>query len=337
MLAVTFTGSHRPRVADVAEPLAGPAEVVIEVGYCGICGSDLHASAPEFRKGVVMGHEFAGEIVEVGPQVSGWRTGERVSVNPNGVYCGTCTACLRGLHNLCPRIWDHVVGLARPGGMTRYVSVPSQTLHRLPDSVSTQRGAWAEPVAVALRTVRRSEISVGESAIVFGAGPIGLLVTQLLKTAGAAEIAVVEPNPVRASLALSCGATSAIDPGVQRIQEMFPDPLAAPSHAFECTGIPEVMNSAVAALAPRGRVTVTGLARSAPVYRPQDLLFKEIEIRGSFIYDQEFDEAISLLARGVVDVDSLTTGVVGVVDGPAAFERMLNSTDTVKMLIAASD
>jgi 2-desacetyl-2-hydroxyethyl bacteriochlorophyllide A dehydrogenase len=334
MIGVVFGGDHRPQVQELPEPTPGPDEVLLHVHFCGICGSDLHAAPPDFQVGVTMGHEFAGEVVAVGRDVRGWRVGDRACVNPNGDWCGRCWACRHGLHNMCPHIWPTVVGLARNGGMAPLAAVRDRLLHRLPDEVSTRHGAWVEPLAVALRTVRRSELAVGDPAIVFGAGPIGLLVTTLLRAAGATEITCVEPNKARAVAALAAGADHVVDPSETPVEEHFPDPVNAPAHAFECTGVAEVLRSAVKVLRPHGRVTVTGFARRSPLFDAADLLFKEIEIRGSFIYDDEFPAAIELLARGGVDVDSLTSAVVDVGDGPAAFNRMLTSADTIKVLLA---
>jgi 2-desacetyl-2-hydroxyethyl bacteriochlorophyllide A dehydrogenase len=334
MQAVVFGPDRKPHVQEVSEPVPAADEVLLRVGYCGICGSDLHASTPDFRVGVTMGHEFAGEIVEVGADVEGWRTGDRACVNPNGDWCGACDFCRQGLYNMCPSIWDTVVGLVRNGGMAPLAAVKARTLHRLPDAVTPKQAAWVEPLAVALRTVRRSGLTVGNPALVFGAGPIGLLVIKLLRAAGASTITAVEPNDARAKAALGAGADHVIDPTRGPVEEYFPDPLSAPAHAFECTGVANVVRTALQVLRPHGRLTITGFAREDPSFRSSDLLFKEVEIRGSFIYIDEFPAAIDLLARGAVDVEPLTTEVMDFGSGPEAFAKMLPSSSTIKILLS---
>jgi threonine dehydrogenase-like Zn-dependent dehydrogenase len=337
MRAVVFGADGKPHREDVPEPRPAADEVLLKVGYCGICGSDLHSAEPDFRPGTTMGHEFSGEIVEIGASVEDWAVGDRVVVNPNGDWCGTCGFCMQGHFNMCPLIWDNVIGLARNGGMAPLAAVRARTLYRLPDAVTLRQGAWVEPVAVALRTVRRSGIALGDDAIVFGAGPIGLLVVKLLRAAGAGRITAVEPTRARADAALAAGAHAVIDPTATSLNEAFSDRLAAPAFAFECTGVAEVVNAAVSVLRPHGILAVTGFARKNPFFDAADLLFKEIEIRGSFIYTSEFSGAIDLLARGAIDVEPLISGVLDFGNGLTAFDQMLNSNSTIKVLMTDLD
>jgi threonine dehydrogenase-like Zn-dependent dehydrogenase len=334
MKAVVFT-SQGEVLRDVPEPIPNANEVLISVEYCGICGSDLHAAEPDFHDSVIMGHEFAGTIVGIGRDIDDWAIGQRVSVNPNGDWCGQCDACRAGSPNMCPHIWETAVGLARDGGLARLASVRARNLHLLPDEVSTKQGAWVEPLAVALRTVRRSGLRVGDDAIVFGGGPIGLLVTSVLRRAGAGTITLVELSEERRRIGRVMGASQVIDPAAQDLEKLFPDRFAAPSIAFECTGVAEVTRQAVSMLRPHGRLMVTGFSRTDPMFRAADLLWKEIEIRGSFIYVAEYEAAIGVLARGEVDIDQLTTATVPVESAVDAFAAMRSSTSAVKFLIGA--
>jgi threonine dehydrogenase-like Zn-dependent dehydrogenase len=218
--------------------------------------------------------------------------------------------------------------------MAPYATVRARTLHRLPESVSLRQGAWVEPLAVALRTVRRSGIALGDDAIVFGAGPIGLLVTKLLRATGVSHITAVEPTATRAEAARAAGADIVLDPTTTSLEEAFPDPFRAPGFAFECTGVASVVKSAVRSLRPHGRLMVTGLAREDPSFSAADLLFKEIEITGSFIYTDEFPAAIDLLARRVVDVEPLISDVLDFGEGLQAFDQMLHSSSTIKVLLS---
>lgn len=332
MKAIVFEGGGE-LFTDVPEPELHENQLMLDVAFCGICGSDLHAGEPDFHPGTVMGHEFSAVVSEVGPGITGWSVGDRVCVNPNGGSCGSCVFCTAGEVTMCPAIWENVIGLARNGGLARRVAVPARMVHKLPDSVSLEMGAWVEPLAVALRTVRRSQASMGDKAVVFGAGPIGLLVTMLLREAGLAEVTVVETSAERRTKASEVGATYVVDPVAVDPVDHFSTPATAPAFAFDCTGAAQVTETAVRVLRPHGRLTVTGFARKPPFYQTADLLFKEIDIRGSFIYVEEFAMAIDLLARGVLDLTPLISGIVDLSGATDAFASMRSSPSAVKYLI----
>lgn len=335
MQAVVFGANEHESLGDAPIPQARPGEVLIKVDYCGICGSDLHAAKPDFHVGVTMGHEFSGTIADTGPEVSDWQAGERVCVNPNGNWCGVCGPCRSGSVNLCLNIWDTIVGLAQNGGMAPYAAVPTKVLHRLPAEVSPEEGALVEPLAVAVRTVRRSGITVGEPAVVYGAGPIGLLVIKILRLAGAGRITAVEPSHLRAQLAADFGADRVIDPTRQNPRDVF-EHRRTPRYAFECSGVADVTALALEALPAHGRLTVTGFSRRMPAFRSQDLLFKELEIRGSYIYIDEFQDAIDILARKVVDVSALITDRRPLAGSLQAFEDMRQGGSAIKILLGGS-
>ncbi len=195
-------------------PQVQSGEVLIKSEFCGICGTDLHApQLSGFRPPVVMGHEFAGEIVEVGPNVKSWWQGQRVAVNPNGNVCGKCESCRGGRYNTCHKaILEQSLGAQRDGGMANFVSVPTAHLHVLPDEVDLCSAAWSEPLAVAVRAVRNSEVRFGDSVCVIGGGPIGLLVVQLARRAGASSIVLVEPSKLRREAGSAVGADLLFEP-----------------------------------------------------------------------------------------------------------------------------
>lgn len=334
MRAVVFT-AEGPRVSEVPEPHPGPGQVLLRVEYCGICGSDLHAAEPDFRIGVTMGHEFVGTIVEAGAEASSWRPGQRVVVNPNGNWCGACANCARGETNLCPELWRDVPGLTTDGGLAPYAAVSARLLRAVPDGLEARTAAWVEPTAVALRAVRRSGLSVGQSAVVFGAGPIGLLVTSVLAAAGASGIVVVDRNAGKRELASRLGATAVIDPTATDVVASIAGLGDAPPFAFDCSGSPAAYRDALRVLRPNGRLTVVGLSRRPPELSAPDLVYKELEIRASFIYREEFDEAIGLLASGSIPVDELTTAVIPVGDVERLFAELAVSHAGIKYLVSA--
>jgi 2-desacetyl-2-hydroxyethyl bacteriochlorophyllide A dehydrogenase len=335
MKSIVFTAAG-PELADTPDPRPTSDEVLLRVDYCGICGTDLHAAEPDFHPGTVMGHEFTGTVVESGSDVTDFKAGDRVVVNPNGDWCGQCEQCRTGATNLCSNIWPTVIGLARPGGLTPIVPIRARTLRHLPDTLDLASAALTEPLAVALRTVRRSGITVGDDATVIGAGPIGLLVTLLLRAAGVGNITVIEPALARRKIALAVGATDVIDPIEGPLSERPGASVRSPSHVFECSGVAESLAEAVRIVRPRGVVSVTGLSRRPAAIDVSELLYKEVTIRGSFIYVDEFEQAIEMLASGRIDVTPLISGVLSIEDALSAFDAMRRSPDVVKFLIRAA-
>lgn len=308
-------------------------EVLLRVDFCGICGSDLHAAEPDFRDGTVIGHEISGTILDVGSKVSGFDRGDHVVVNPNGAWCGKCRECRQGAVNLCPDIWNHSVGLAADGGLAPFVALPARMLRKISTEVPLAEAALVEPAAVALRAVHNSGISLAEDAIVFGGGPIGLLVTMMLRASGASQITVVEPSDIRRQKALELGADRVFNPFEDEdLNEFLED--RRPKFGFECSGVAELVNTAVSVLPPRGVLTVTGLSRRSPFFESAELIFKEITLKGNFIYTTEFEEAIRLVESGRIDVSPLITGVYPVARASEALHALREAPDALKILIS---
>ena len=334
MKAVVLGRERGAEVRDVPEPRAGRGEVVVEVDFCGICGSDLHAASIGFGNGIVMGHEFAGTVVDLGNAVEGWRAGDRVAVNPAGDWCGSCPKCLVGEHSWCDNLASRFVGVTRNGGMARYVAVPVSTLHRLPDGLETSVAAWAEPLAVVVRMVRLSGFAFGDEAVVFGAGPIGLLAIQILLDAGARSVVAVQPSALRAEAARRCGAARVIPPGGDEFEALCADRAGAPTHAYDCAGVASTTRDALRLLPNGGRLTVSGVSEVDPAYSAADLVHKEIVIRGSCIYRRDdFDTAIELLARRAVTVEHLVTDVRSLEDAEGAFADLRERGKAIKILL----
>lgn len=320
----------------VERPMPEPdvGEVLFRTHYSGVCGTDLHApQLGTYGHGVVIGHEFAGEVVAVGPGVQGWQAGDRAAIHPKGDPCGGCPECREGWRNLCS---DPVVsvnpGILRDGGMAAFASIPSGKLRRLPDEVSLLEGAWAEPIAVALRSVSRSGFLVGRSAVVIGSGPIGLLVTMLLRHAGASDITVLEPSEMRRDKAREVGADLAIDPLADDPSRIFGSSLPRPDYVFECSAAAPALASAVDIIRPHGTLTLVGVPMEnvpLPSYRA---ITKEITIRASVSNVDEIDMAIDLLAARRFDVGTLTSEVVPLEGALDALER-LEQGRAIKILI----
>ena len=314
------------------EPDAG--EVLFRTHYSGVCGTDLHApQLGTYGHDVVIGHEFAGEVVAVGPGVQNWQIGDRAAIHPKGDSCGTCLECRDGWRNLCS---DPVVsinpGILRDGGMAAFASIPSGKLRRLPEEVSMLEGAWAEPIAVALRSVNRSGFPVGRTAVVVGSGPIGLLVTMLLRHAGASHITVLEPSDMRRDKAAEVGADLTIDPLADDPTTIFGSSLPSPDFVFECSAAAPALASAVEIIKPHGTLTLVGVPMQMvplPSYRA---ITKEITIRTSVSNVDEIDRAIEILAAKRLDVAPLTSEVVPLEGVLGAIER-LEQGRAIKVLV----
>ena len=278
---------------------------------------------------VVIGHEFSGVVVDVGKGVRSWSIGDRGAVNPMANVCGQCDACRRGQHNYCQEaIYRRAVGVSRNGGMAELIAVPAAMVHRLPSSVGPHAGAWVEPAAVAVRAVRSSSVRMGDSVVVIGGGPIGLLVLQVLHAVGVHAVTVVEPSPMRRAVAQKLGATAVLDPS-----ELEATAAGTFDGAFECSGHPSAFQSAARAVRHAGFVRLVGAATAPVCFESIGLLHKELQVSASFIYVDEFPIAIDLLASGAIDVASLTTHLVPLARFEEAFTAMRAGDRAIKALV----
>jgi (R,R)-butanediol dehydrogenase/meso-butanediol dehydrogenase/diacetyl reductase len=308
MRAVAISADHGVGVVEVDQPSIATTEVRLDVSYCGICGSDLHMVAGDTPVGQILGHEFSGVIAEVGADLTDtWSVGDRVAVMPVE-FCGHCVACLDG--GICETGLVAGPGTRRPGGFAQSVAIPGRMLQRLPDSVTDQGGAVAEPFAVAVRAVAKSEATPAEVVCVLGAGPVGFMIVVAAQARGLTRIVAVEPNAARREKM-----------GVLGIPVFSPDealeaiPAAmgsAPEVVIDCTGHPSGISLATALLAPRGRLIVVGITGELAPTDYMAVVIKELTIKGSLVYSPEnFAEALEHLAAGRVPLDHIITGVVG--------------------------
>ncbi|MDM5232529.1 2,3-butanediol dehydrogenase [Lysinibacillus pakistanensis] len=348
MKALRWHNAKDLRLENIEEPSAKKGEVKLKVEWCGICGSDLHeyTAGPIFipadqphpltgdKAPIVMGHEFSGQVVEVGEGVTTVQVGDRVAVEP--IYnCGECEPCKQGLYNLCEKMGFY--GLAGGGGgFSEFTSVPEHMLHKLPEGVSYEQGALVEPSAVALHAVKQSKLKVGDKAAVFGTGPIGLLVIEALKAAGASEIYAVELSEQRREKAAEFGAI-AIDPAtgdaVEQIQKLTNGGVDV---AFEVTGVPPVLKQAIHSTKFNGETMVVSIfEKEAPIH-PQDLVLRERNLTGIIGYRDVFPAVINLMAQGYFAADKLVTKRIKldqVIE--EGFEGLLKERNHIKILVKA--
>jgi 2-desacetyl-2-hydroxyethyl bacteriochlorophyllide A dehydrogenase len=329
MRAVIWDKPGDLRIADVPDPTPGRGELVVRVGACGICGTDVHIADGEFPPSpypLIPGHEFSGRIVARGDGVPGdWREGQRVAVDPS-LYCGYCAACRSGRGNLCAN-WN-AIGDTVAGAFAEYVAVPFPNVYPIPDSVDDQQGALIEPLSCAVHAMNLLGPVLAADVLIIGAGPMGLLLLQLLQRSGAATITVVDRKQSRLEAATALGAT-----------EVTTD-VAATHHgpyavAVDATGAPPAIEAAFSSLGRGGRLLIFGVASgdAAVSLSPFRIYNDEIQIIGSMAVLDSFGEAAGLMAAGAIDTGPLLGTPFRLEEFPDALARV-RAGDGVKVQVA---
>jgi 2-desacetyl-2-hydroxyethyl bacteriochlorophyllide A dehydrogenase len=298
---------HSPGVVVVEDrpvPATGPDQVLVEVDHCGICGSDIHMLRDGWgnNPGLIAGHEWTGVIASLGPGVEGWQVGDSV-VCGSSPRCGACRRCLEGQPSQCENRSSSITD-SNDGAFARYVVVPTVSLLRLPQGLSSRHAALAEPLAVALHGITRSDITSDDSAMVIGNGPIGALTVAALRARGITDVTVVEPSSKRQELARQLGATSVLDPkDLPLFPQWEPEKIApnAVHVVFECSGKKAAMEAGFNQLRRGGVLVLVGAGVEAPTFDPNRMILNELTVRGSFVYDLGgFERALELLASGLL-------------------------------------
>jgi len=314
-------------VADVKDPVPAAGEVVVAVEACGLCGSDVHAIELGFTAdGQILGHEFAGRVVEVGASVgTGW-IGEAVAVDPIG-SCGSCRACTRGVPFGCRAVPN--LGITAPGAYAQYVAVPERQLVRLPGELPVEQGAHAEPLAVALHAVDLARVGPGDSVLVYGVGPIGLNAIMALRLAGVDRIVGAGRSAGRRAAAAAVGADAVVDTRETSIADIG----ARFTAVLECSGAPGAFVEALDVLEPGGsyvEVAITAETAPVPLLR---LVVDGVTIVGSCAFDAPtYARAVEHIGAGRVPVASLVSERVGLEATPEALVRLRTPGDLVRVL-----
>lgn len=319
-------------VQEVPDPSPGPGEVVLRVGACGICGSDLHmAHSLRHRPGIVFGHEFCGTVVALGAEVDAFREGDRVVGFPLS-GCGRCPACASGEVAKCPRV--KLTGAQRPGAYADYVAVSAAGSFRLPDGLTDDVGALVEPLAVAHHALDRTPREPGEPVLVLGAGPVGLAVALWAHALGARQVVVSDPVANRRALAETVGAV-AVDPTGQNLAEAFAAATGGPPRVVvECVGRPGVIQQATEIAAPDGHLTLVGACTAPDTFSPIVATSKELTLRFVVYYRRrDFSQTLAFLSAGRLDPRPLVTGHVGLDELPGRFAGLMGPTSDCKVLV----
>ncbi|HTE63644.1 MAG TPA: alcohol dehydrogenase catalytic domain-containing protein [Solirubrobacteraceae bacterium] len=345
MRAVRWNAPEQLELVDADEPAAGPGQAVVEVANCGICGSDLHAYSHGFgaRPGQVLGHELSGTVLDA-PDVEGLAAGDRVTVRPL-IPCGQCARCRAGDPQLCENGHAQNIGYASPGAFAERVLVPravvGETVFPLPDSVDDRGGALVEPLAVGLRAVRLCGDVAGRTVLVLGAGMIGLAVTRFLYLAGAGAVVVVDPAPVRREAALEFGADVVIDPLRQSTVKVLRE-LTGPGAsglgartdaAIDCAGAPIAFADAVKSLRGGGTLVLAAIYGRRIELSLDRITEKELVLRGSFAYRDEFPAVIAAIAAGDVVPERFVSHTFPLERIHDAFQVQLDKAASLKVMV----
>ncbi len=337
MRAAIFKAPGAPlEIVEVPDPVAGPGEIVVRVRDCGICGSDLHASDSRNIKmppGTIMGHEFAGEVAQVGDRVDGFAPGDPV-VAMSYLACGECDPCRGGMSVRCARM--RLVGFGDvPGAYAEFMKTRLGSVFKMPPGTSFRAGATVEPMVVGLHGLRRSRLRAGETCVIMGAGPIGLIMLLWARFAGARAVVLSELVLERRELALKMGADGAVDPRMHNPSAAMKNLTGAgPDVIFECIGAPGTLAQAIG-YAPRGsRITVIGVSMEDDGFPPGVAMNKELDVHFSLgLEPGEVETAIALLASGRISTAPMITHTVSLDDLPRAFHALRQPTNQTKVML----
>jgi len=329
MKALMLNAYHQLDYQDAPDPAVAGDEVLIEVRACGICGSDVHGldgSTGRRQPPLIMGHEAAGVIAAVGPGVRGWAVGDRVTFDST-IYCGACAFCRAGRINLCNdrRVLGVSCGAYRQhGAFATYVAVPQRILYRLPDGLSFERAAMVEPLSIAFHGVHRARIALDDTAVVVGAGMIGLLVIQLLRAAGCGQIIAVDVDDNRLETARRLGATATLRSDRDDVPAAVRDQTAGRGAdvSFEVVGVAATVRLAIDAARKGAQVVLIGNVAPQVDLPLQSVVTREITLLGSCSSAGEYPACLNMIAQGKVDVDCLHSATAPLAEGAAWFSRL---------------
>ena len=331
MNALLLTEYMKLEMVEMPEPEIGPDEVLVRVRACGICGSDVHGfdgSSGRRNPPLVMGHEASGEVAKLGADVHDLKVGDRVTFDST-VYCGKCFFCARGDVNLCEN--RQVIGVApkeyrRHGAFAEFVTVPRRIMYRLPDSFPFEQAALIEAVSIGVHAVSITPVKLGDTAIIVGAGMIGLVTLQAAAAAGCTRIVAVDVDDLKLERAKKMGATEILNSKNINVPEevyRLTDGHGA-AIAFECVGYSEPVATAIYSVRKGGTVTLVGNLSQKIDLPLQHVVTRQIRLQGSCASNGEYPQCIDLMARGVIKVAPLISAYAPLSEGPSWFNRLYN-------------
>ena len=337
MKSVAIKDVKQFEIKEIPEPNPDGKKVIIEVSKTGICGSDIHYWVNGEPKGLVMGHEFSGVVLDPGDRLDLIK-GDRVTALPISP-CGKCEACQNGDVQFCPETWNQAVGLSvdNPGGLTSKIAVRSDMVIKVPDNIQDEEVAMVEPLAVGLHAAHLGRIAVGDDVLVIGAGIIGLASAEFAKKEGASYVAITETNKARGEKAVDLKVADEYYDATDKdlVSKLMAKTNGGFDVVIECVGNGAAVNSALTMVKPGGIAVLVGVATDAvPTYTVMAVM-KELVVQGAIAYTyNEFKSCIDLIARKQVDVLKFVDDIVPLERVQEAYERLTSGTDAaVKILV----
>lgn len=314
MKAAVYHGKQDLRVEEVPVRELKDNEVMIRVKYCGVCGTDVHifngdGGSYEVHPPLIPGHEFSGVVAKVGSKVTNVKPGDRVSGDPNDM-CGECYFCKNGKQHFCTN--NIGVGTTVDGGFAEYVILREKQIYKFSEDLSFIEAAMAEPISCCLNGIDLCNIKMGSTVLVMGGGPIGMIMMQLAKNAGASKVIMSEPVAEKRELAMKLGATKTINPMEEDVQEVLAKYCENVDVVIECVGNIHTQEQAIQFAGKAATVMFFGLAapeESFPL-KPDDVFKKELKVTSSFINPYTFERAMQVLESKSIELESLITNVV---------------------------
>jgi len=345
MKALVFNGPRSMEYKEVPTPEPGSGEVRIRPKAVSICGSDSsgYKGGNAMRTpGLIMGHEFSGVIEKLGPDVTGLSVGQRVAVHHN-LFCGKCRDCKEGRDNVC--VNRAIIGTTMPkagpynGAMADFVIAPAKKIIPLPDNVSFNEAAMGEPLSIGLRATDKVKELKGQTVLVYGAGPIGLLNVQCVKAREAARIIVVDTVDYRLDMAKECGASVVINSKNQDVQKIVNEMTdsGGVDVIFDCVGVKETVNNGAKLVRCGGTVVWVGLADNTFEFDYKYAVCKEITFMSAYMYVDELEKGLDLIAAGKLNVSKIITGVYPMSEGAKHFELIAKGESKDIKIILTND
>lgn len=336
MKCVKVVGPKKLALGEIEEPVSKNGSVVIKVNASGICGSDIHYWESGQIEGLVMGHEFAGVVVDPGNR-DDLKVGDKVTGLPISP-CGVCEACKSGNVQYCKKTWDEAVGLSltNPGGYAEYTSCRSDLVKKLPENVSCEEGCMVEPAAVSLHAINLANIKIGDKVLVVGGGIIGLMAAEFAKLNGATQVTLMETNENRGKKALKYGK---VDSFVNALSETaIADAVSLTNGGYdvviECCGSSPAVTEAIMCAKPGGTVVLVGVSLT-PITIPSVVpVLAEVNLQGAICYtEKEFEDVIELIEKKLINVNKYIDAKVQLGDAQNSFERLTSGSDDAIKII----
>jgi len=338
--ALIYTKPYCFEYSDFPDPAVGDNEVLIRVKACGICGSDVQGFTGKTGRRIpplIMGHEAAGIVEDVGKNVEDFKKGDRVCFDST-VYCNKCEPCRKGFYNRCEK--RQVLGVSTPefrrhGAFAEYVAVPWWIVSEIPENMSFIQSALLEPASIGTHAANRAPISANDTILVIGAGTIGLFILQAARIRGAARVIVVDINEFRLAVAKKLGAAQVINPLKSDLREMIfkETENKGADVTFEAVGYAQTFLDGVSVTKTGGYLIAVGNLEKNTEFNLQELVARELTFTGSYASSGEFRECIELVASGKINVEPLISDVLPLEDGPDAFDRLLKAEDNLLKIV----